>query len=282
MTDKVVGAIEPEMWRAEIERAKRRPTESPDAHICFMRGVASVNQWSRAGVDEALRLAYHAIDLDPEYGAPYALAANCYVLRKENCWATEPARDIAETKLLTSRAAELGRDDAMTLASTGFAVANVLNDLDTGVALIDRALAITPNFSQALAQSGYVRVWLGDPDGAIDHLQRAMRLSPVDILMFLMQGATATAHFIAGRDDEAFAWAEKSVQRNPFIVGPTRIAAASAAYLGRPDEAAKYLARLLQIDPGLLLSNLDERINFRRAQDRARLAEGLRKAGLPA
>ena len=149
VTDKVVGAIEPEMWRAEIERAKRRPTESPDAHICFMRGVASVNQWSRAGVDEALRLAYHAIDLDPEYGAPYALAANCYVLRKENRWATEPARDIAETKLLTSRAAELGRDDAMTLASTGFAVANVLNDLDTGVALIDRALAITPNFSQA-------------------------------------------------------------------------------------------------------------------------------------
>ena len=76
------------------------------------------------------------------------------------------------------------------------------------------------------------RVWLGDSERAIDHLQRAMRLSPVDILMFLMQGATATAHFIAGRDDEAFAWAEKSAQRNPFIVGPTRIAAASAAYLG--------------------------------------------------
>jgi tetratricopeptide (TPR) repeat protein len=182
---------------------------------------------------------------------------------------------------LTARAAELGRDDAMTLASTGFAIANILSDLDAGVALIDRALALTPNYGVALAQSGYVRVWLGDSDRAIDHLQRAMRLSPVDILMFLMQGATATAHFIAGRDDEAFAWAEKSAQRNPFIVGPTRIAAASAAYLGRSEDAAKYLARVLQIDPGLALSNLGERINFRQPQDRARLAEGLRRAGLP-
>ena len=282
VTEKVIGAIEPEMWRAEIERAKRRPTESADAHLCYMRGVASFNQWSRAGVDEAMRLAYHAIDLDPDYGSPYALAANCYVVRKENRWATDPARDIAETRLLTARATELGRDDAMTLASTGFAIANILSDLDAGVALIDRALALTPNYGVALAQSGYVRVWLGDSERAIDHLQRAMRLSPVDILMFLMQGATATAHFIAGRDDEAFAWAEKSAQRNPFIVGPTRIAAASAAYLGRSEDAAKYLARVLQIDPGLALSNLGERINFRQPQDRARLAEGLRKAGLPA
>jgi hypothetical protein len=41
---------------------------------------------------------------------------------------------------LTARAAELGRDDAMTLASTGFAIANILNDLDAGVALIDSTL----------------------------------------------------------------------------------------------------------------------------------------------
>jgi adenylate cyclase len=182
---------------------------------------------------------------------------------------------------LTARAAELGGDNAMTLALTGFAIANVLKDLDAGAALIDRALALTPNFGSVLAQSGYVRVWLGESDKAIDHLQRAMRLSPVDLLMFLMQGATATAHFIAGRDEEALAWAEKALQRNPFFVGALRVAAASAALLGRPDDASKYLARLLQIDPGLLLSNLAGRINLRQPQDRARLAEGLRQAGLP-
>jgi tetratricopeptide (TPR) repeat protein len=147
--------------------------------------------------------------------------------------------------------------------------------------LIDQALALNPNSSLALAQSGYVRVWLGEPDLAIDHLQRAMRLSPVDSLMFMMHGGMAFAHFTAGRYDEAFAWAEKALQRNPFVSPATRIATASAALLGRSADAAKYLALLRQLDPGLRVSNLHERINLRRPDDHARLADGLRRAGLP-
>ena len=130
-------------------------------------------------------------------------------------------------------------------------------------------------------QSGYVRVWLGEPDRAIEQVQRAMRLSPVDALMFMMQGAMAFAHFTAGRYDEAFAWAEKALQRNPFVSPATRIATASAAFLGRPSESTKYLALLRQLDPGLVVSNLHERVNLLRPDDLARLAEGLRKAGLP-
>ena len=111
-----------------------------------------------------------------------------------------------------------------------------------------------------LGHSGYVRVWLGEPEMAIDHLQRAMRLSPVDPLMFVMQAAMAMAHFIAGRDDEAFAWAEKSVQRNPFFAAATWTAAASAANLGRSEDAAKYVARLRQIEPGVTISTIKERL----------------------
>ena len=60
-----------------------------------------------------------------------------------------------------------------------------------------------------------------------------------------------------------------------------RIAAASSALLGRSADATKYLSLLRQLDPGLRISNLGDRIPLRRAQDRERLAEGLRKAGLP-
>jgi adenylate cyclase len=108
-----------------------------------------------------------------------------------------------------------------------------------------------------------------------------MRLSPVDSLMFMMQNGLAFAHFTAGRDDEAFAWAEKALQRNPFLSPATRIAAASAALLGRRADATKYLALLRQLDPGLRVANIGERVNLRRAEDRERLAGGLRKAGLP-
>jgi hypothetical protein len=107
-----------------------------------------------------------------------------------------------------------------------------------------------------------------------------MRLSPVDTLMFMMHTGMAFAHFIAGRDDEAFGWAEKALQRNPFLSPATRIAAASAALLRRTADATKYLALLRQLDPGLRVANIGERVNLRRAEDRERLADGLRKAGL--
>jgi TolB-like protein/class 3 adenylate cyclase len=277
----VVGAIVPQLRQAEIDRAKRKPTESLDAHISYMRGIASFQRWGREAIDEALRLAHRAIELDPNYSTPYGLAVSCYVVRKANGWMADPGQEIAETARLTARAAEVGRDDAFALSSSGFAVANILGDLDAGAALIDRALALTPNYSLALVQSGYVRVWLGEPDLAIEQLQQAIRLSPVDSLMFMMQTAMAFAHFIAGRYDEAYGWAEKALQRNPFVSPATRIAVASAALLGRSGEAAKYLALLRQLDPGLVVSNLKERVNLRRPDDLARLAEGLRKAGLP-
>jgi TolB-like protein/class 3 adenylate cyclase len=277
----VAGAIVPEMRQAEMMRARARPTESLDAHMYYMRALASFQQWGRAAIDEALRLANRAIELDPNYSTPYGLAVTCYVARKTNGWVTDPAHDAAETARLAAKAAEVGRDDAFALAASGFAIANILGELDAGAALIERALDLNPNASFPLSQSGFVRIWLGQPEVAIANLEKAMRLSPVDSLMFMMQTGMAFAHFTAGRDDEAFGWAEKALQRNPFISPATRIAAASAALLGRTADATKYLALLRQLDPELRVSNIGERVTLRRAEDRERLADGLRKAGLP-
>src|SRR6266702_4549587 len=65
VTESVVGAISPELEQAEIERAKRKPTENLDAYDFFLRGMANVYQWTKEGNSEALRLFYKAIELDP-------------------------------------------------------------------------------------------------------------------------------------------------------------------------------------------------------------------------
>jgi adenylate cyclase len=279
VTASVVGAIEPEIRRAETDWAVRRPATNPSTYVTVMRGLASLNKWSKQGVDEALRLAYQAIAQDPHFASSYCLAAACYVMYASNGWSIDPERDRAETRRLAAEVMKGARADALTLTMTGFALAKVVDDLDAGIALIDRALALTPNLATALTHSGYVRVWLGEPDTAIDHLLRAMRLSPLDPLMFLMEAALAMAHFIAGRDDMAFSWAEKSAQRNPFMAAAAWTAAASAANLGRPDDVAKYLARLRQLD--VKISTVQTRLSLRRPQDRARVLDSLRKAGLP-
>src|SRR5262249_18592333 len=85
-------------------------------------------------------------------------------------------------------------------------------ELNAGAAFIDRALVLNPNLAAAWYYSGFVRVWLGQPDTAIDHIARAMRLSPLDPITRSFRNATAHAHFCAGRYDQASLWAEMVLQ----------------------------------------------------------------------
>ena len=108
----VVGAIVPQLRQAEVDRAKRKPTESLDDHLCLMRGLASFQRWGKESIDEALRLALRTIELDPNYSTPYGLAVTCYVVRKTNGWMVDPAQEMAETARLAARAAGVGAEDA--------------------------------------------------------------------------------------------------------------------------------------------------------------------------
>ena len=280
VTESVVGAIEPEMRRAEEDRAARRPTTDPNTYVIVMRGAVSLNKWTREGAEEGLRLAYEAIARDPDFSSSYSLAAACRVMRDAMGWSSDPEHDHAEVRRLAAEVMKPARVEALSLSFSGFALAKVCNDLDAGIALIDRALALTPNLAVALAHSGYVRVWLGEPDKAMEHLRRAMRLSPVDPSTYLMQAAMAMAHFTLGRDAEALDWADKALQRNPFLLASAAIATAAAVRLGRTDDVAKYVARMRQLEPKIDIPSFAARSNLRRPEHRARLLDALRQAGL--
>ena len=281
VTASVVGAIAPKLEQAEIERAKRKPTESLDAYDYFLRGMAAFHQWTREANNEALPLFYKAIELDPDFASAYGLAARCYVQRKTNGWVTDRAHEIAETARLARRAAELGRDDAVALYSAGIALAYVVGDLDGGAAYIDRALVLNPNLAPAWLHSGWVKVWLGEPEVAIERAARAMRLSPHDPLIFSMQAATAAAHFFAGRYAEALSWAEMSIRGQPDSIHSTCVAAAALRSPGTRRQRAKPWHACVRLTPELRISNLRDLWPIRRAEDFDRWAEGLRKAGLP-
>ena len=104
VTVSVVSAIAPKLERVEIERAKRKPTESLDAYDYFLRGMANVHQWTRAANDEALRLFYKAMELDPAFASAYGMAAWCYIWRKLNGWVIDRAQETSEGARLARRA----------------------------------------------------------------------------------------------------------------------------------------------------------------------------------
>jgi TolB-like protein len=229
VTTSVVGAIAPKLEEAEIERAKRKPTGNLDAYDHYLRALASNYPETKEANDEALRLVYKAVELDPAFASAYGLATLYHVWRKNRRWMTDSAPEIDEVTRLARRAAELGKDDAVALAYSGFARAYVLRDLDGGATLSDRSLLLNSNLAMAWYLSSWVRTWLGEREIGLQHAARAMRLSPLDPQLYMMQAATAFAHFFAGRYDEASSWAEKALRS---ARGPIRL---DSIYRATPD-----------------------------------------------
>ena len=269
VTESVVGAIAPVVEKAEIERAKRKPTGSLDAYALYLRGSARLHQVeNRQAREEALRLFNSAIELDPDFASAYGRAAFCYLLAKVNGWSSDTANEIAEVTRLAQRAVELGNDDAIALAHSGYALAYVVRDLELGAALIDRALALNSNLAEAWSFGGWVKIFLGEPEAAIERFARAMRLSPLDPFVTGMRAGTAYANFLLGRYFEAASWAAMALQDKPDFQPGLRVAAASNAMAGRPEQAQKAMSRLRQLNPALRVSNLKDLLSpYRRAED---------------
>ena len=282
VTASVVGAIGPKLEQAEIDRARRKPTASLGAYDYYLHGLANIQRdATKEANDEALRLFGKAIELDPNFAAAYGMAALCYVSRQWKRWMVAPKAEVAEATRLVDRAAELGRNDAIALSAAGMTLGLVVRDLDRAVMLLDRSLALNPNFAVSWVRSAWVRIFLGQFDVAIEHASRAMRLSPLDPLLVGMQTVIAFAHFCADRYDQSAAWAAKAVKEQPDFVAGLRLLIASNAALGRMDEATKLIARLREADGVVPVSELGTHLPFRESKYLAKYAETLRRAGFP-
>jgi tetratricopeptide (TPR) repeat protein len=146
--------------------------------------------------------------------------------------------------------------------------------------LIDRAHALAQNLATARQRRGRVRGYAGDSAGATESLNKAMRLNPLDPLVFLTQSAMAFAHFIAGRDDTAAEWAAMALRVKPRWLPALRVSIAANACRGRRDEAQRALGLYLAIDPQVRIAKVCEFYPLRREVDRRRLVEGMRMAGM--
>lgn len=280
ITESVVGAIAHELERAEIERAKRKPTESLDAYDHFLRGMANFHAGTEASVDRALACFREAIARDGEYASAYGMAAWSLFWRRINGWTVDYEKETAEGVRLARSAVDLGRNDAVALTRGGHSLAHFTRDFDAGIDFVDKALVLNPNLAAAWFLGGFLRIWRGEADEAIKRFEHAMRLSPLDSETFRMQTGVAMAHLMARRFDVACAWAEKAFRNTQFVLAATAIAA-SCALDGRANEAQRAMRDVRRLAPALRIANLDAWLHFQRQEDADLFAGGLKKAGLP-
>ena len=281
VTSSVIGAISPQLERAEIERAQRKPTESLRAYDYYLRALAASYRFTREANLEMIELTRAASAIDPQFALPYALAAFSFTQRKAFGWSTNIADEISETSRLVRYAIELDRDDARVLAMAGFGLVYVVGEVEEGAIFLARAIQLDPNLVLARTWMGWTKVYLGDMDGAIEQLEVALRVNPLDPLRHTISTAMAYAHFFAGRNAEASALATDVVRQQANFVPGQRIMMACHAMAGRIDEARQACAAALRIDPTQRISVSNARAPFRRPQDIDKLEQAFRIAGMP-
>lgn len=269
----VAGVIEPAVQAAEVRRAVDRPRNDPTAYDLYLRALPATRSWEKNDYLEALDRLSQAITLDSTYGPALALSAMYHQMFYGNRWTDDPEATRQKAIYLARQAVRNARGDAGTLARAAYVLAYLGEDIDVATALVDQSLHINPSFADGWRWSGWIRLWAGFPDLAIDHLKRSLRLNPLDP----KDGATlaiGVAHFFAGRLDQARISLLRSLQDHPDWVPTNRFLAACYAHLGKLDEAKMMIKRLGTLTP-VVLPNAE---HWREPKQREFFLSGLRLA----
>lgn len=278
---RVAGTLLPKLEAAEIARSSRKPTTSLDAYDYYLRGLPEMHRWAKEPCERAMAHFSRATELDPGFAAAHVMKVRCYSQRKASGWVTDPEAETAEALRLARLAADLAPDDALVLAVAGLGLGYVVGRPEQGVRLTERALALNPNLAWGLVFSGWMHVWLGLNETAIEQFARAMRLSPHDPQFMMMQAGTAWALFNAGQATEAIDWAESAVVGNPNVLIAWCALAASRSACGDIQGARSAMAEILRFDPSFRASNLLTFFPIRGEANIRNWTKALEQAGLP-
>jgi adenylate cyclase len=267
----VAGIIEPALQAAETARSARRPTSDLSAYDLCLRARAMYLTYD---LRRTLALLEEAIARDPHYGPALGLAAQCCQHLATNFNA--PDRDAIRPKGIgfARRAIEVAEDDPGVLANAAMALAVLGEDLDAMIALVDRALAFNPSYAGGWHISGFLRLWAGQTDLAIEHGEMALRFSPrarANEEAFLI----GTALFFGRRFAEAVPRLWVAIEAAPAFPNPYRYLAACYAHMGLLGEARAMIARLRAIMPEV---RVDLPLPYRNPQHRELFLSGLRLA----
>ena len=268
----VAGVIEPALQAAETARSAGRPTTDLAVYDLYLRACAMLLPSARQ-IPEALRLLELAIARDPRYGPALANAAICCFRLVVDGRSEDPAADRLKGIDFARRALEVASDDPGVLVNAAHALAYFGEDIGAMIALVDRALALNPNFARGWHISGVLRYWAGQPDIAIRHLEAGLRLSPRARLITL-PAAIGCAHFLGRRFDEAVPQLLLAIQDDPSHPTPYRFLVACYAHMGRLDDAREILAQLHTVTPGVV----PDVSYLRNSEHRELLLSGLRLA----
>ncbi len=279
ITETIVASIEPELERAEQQRASHKHPDSLDAWEHSIRALWHLNQQSQDSYAETQRLLKKAIALEPNWSGAISLLALCHVFHVMLGWARDTSRPWGDVLSTAKQAVATNDSDWLAHATLGMAYV-FTHQYDQGMEELRRAIDLNPSAARAYHFLGGSLAHTGNPAEGIGLLETALRLDPHDPFHSDTLAALALAHILLRNFEEAVSVAEKAVGARPANVRGHQRLVAALGHTGRVEDARAALEELKLRQPDLSLAYIDATYAFKNSEDRDLFLDGLRKAGL--
>ena len=281
ITESVVGAIEPSLLVAEIERSNRKLPADMGAYDLYLKALPNLYAMRPDRNKMALDLLHHAITLDPNYAPALAFLAWGYEQRLVRDWGAYGENDAEIATALAHRAIAADRNDAHVMATAGFVLTMVGRDYKLGLQAVDRANELNPNIAFVSMLIGVSQTFGGDPEEALIHFDNAIRVSPGDPGAFFFYALAGLSHLFCGRPVEAHELASKSIRIYTDWDSSYWALIPALVQLGRIDEARSTVTKFLELSPNASVTRLGELLPVRNPDYLHLILDGMAKAGLP-
>jgi DNA-binding winged helix-turn-helix (wHTH) protein/Tfp pilus assembly protein PilF len=275
---KILTALEIQIPLHEAAQARLTVTENLDAWSAYHLGLQHMYRFNRGDNAVATELFGRAVTQDPNFARAHAGLSFVH-FQTAFLGHTD---DLAGEKALARSCAQRGLDLDPLDPFVNFTMGRTFwleGDLESGLAWLERATSLCPNYAQGIYARAWTETLAGRELEGRSHVDLAIRLSPLDPLFYGMLGTRAFTHMAEGDDVDAASWAERAARSPGAHVLIAMIAAVAHSLAGHEVRAREWVRNVRQRNPRLTRDDFFRAFPFRSETMRARVSAALHKLG---
>ena len=246
----ILAALEIQIPLHEATDARLSVTENLDAWSAYHLGLQHIYRFNQKDNAAAANLFGQAVLQDPGFARAHA---GLSFVHFQNAFMHQ-TDDVAAEIALARDCAQRGLDFDPLDPFVNFTMGRTFwleDDLDRALAWIERSTSLSPNYAQGIYARAWTETIAGNAGDGREHIDLAMRLSPLDPLYYAMLGTRGFTHMLRGEYSEATAWTDRAARSPGAHVLIAMIAAAAQFLAGDEPRARAWAASVRERNPGL-------------------------------